>query len=363
MMRNNQPKYLQVKNKIITQIASGIYPDGTLLSAEKELMEQFKVSRNTIRAALKELGKEQIILKQQGRPSIIQRKYIDNNSEKKPFKIAWLDSSRIGMELTVYFNIFQNIATLSTQKNIQLDYISLPMLNSEDMDNLDLSEYAGVITNGTALTSDMVKLFKKIPNLICIDHLVNIPASNYICTDNRKGGYLATKYLLQQGCKNIIFLGVAPSFFSYTPFGERLHGYQDALLESGIDPKSERIIISSEYNVFQNIGAFLESKMELLKNSDAIFAITDWIAVDTVFALQRLGFSIPSDISVIGFDGMAQSQFMHPKLTTMRQPIEKIAKTVFDYIMDSCFKNGSLEHLIQIEPDLLIGETVKKSHL
>jgi LacI family transcriptional regulator len=99
--------------------------------------------------------------------------------------------------------------------------------------------------------------------------------------------------------------------------------------------------------------------MELLRNTDAIFAITDWIAIDTVFALQRLGFSVPGDISVVGFDGMAQAQFMHPRLTTVRQPVEKIAQKIIDSVMDSYFQSGSPEHLIQIEPELLIGETVK----
>jgi DNA-binding LacI/PurR family transcriptional regulator len=359
MIENPQPRYIQAKNKIINRIVYGIYPDGTFLPAENELMKEFNVSRNTIRRALKELENARVILKQQGRPSIIQQQYVDVKTEARTLKIAWLDTVKIGAALPIHFEIFRNIATLAAQKNIQLDYISLPMLSRDALAGLDFSGYAGAITNGISSEPDMIQLMKNTSNLICIDHLSNIPGSNYICTDNRKGGYLATKYLLKQGCKNIIFLGVAPTFFSYTPFGERLQGYQDALWEAGITPEAERIVISCEHSDFRNVGCLLESKIELFKNCDAIFSMTDWIAANTIFALERLGVSVPEDISVIGFDGIVQSQFMHPKLTTVRQPVEKIAKKVLDSILEDYFQFGLSENLIQIEPELLIGETVK----
>ena len=162
MLKNLQPRYLQVKNKIIGEIISGNYPDGTFLPPEKTLMEQFNVARNTVRTALKELEKEQIILKQQGRPSIIQRKYIDIKPEAKPLKIAWLDTSpcRIGASGT--FRDFPEYRyPCIAKKTFNLIISHYPMLSKEDLSELDFSAYAGVITNGVSPEPDIVQLLKK----------------------------------------------------------------------------------------------------------------------------------------------------------------------------------------------------------
>lgn len=238
MIEKNQPRYLQVKNEIISRILSGDYPDGTFLPAEKVLMEQFKVARNTIRKALMELGKERIVLKQQGRPSIVQRRNVNSNKKlSEVLKVAWLDTARVGEGQSIHIEIFQNFATLAARKKIQLDYFSLPLLSADNISQLDFSTYAGVVTNGLTPSGEAVELFRRIPNLICIDHLINIPARNFICTDNRRGGYMAAKHLLNRGCKNIVFLGVAPGFYSYSPFNERLQGFSRCALGSRDSPE------------------------------------------------------------------------------------------------------------------------------
>lgn len=135
--------------------------------------------------------------------------------------------------------------------------------------------------------------------------------------------------------------------------------FQDALLEAGIPPSPEQIVISCEFEHFQDVGSLLKDKVDLLEKTDGIFVVTDRIAVNTVFALQYMGFSVPDDISVIGFDGLAQPQFMHPKLTTVRQPVEKIAQKLVDLIVQSCVYPEQMENLIQVTPEIIPGETVK----
>ena len=359
MIQKNQPRYLQVKNEIISRILLGDYPDGTFLPAEKVLIDEFSVGRNTIRKALLELGKKRIILKQQGRPSLVQCRNIDKKMSSSMLKVAWLDTARLGEGQSIHLEIFQNFATLAAQKKIQLDYISLPLLSADAVSRLDFSLYAGVVTNGLGPSSAAVELFKRVSNLICIDHLINIPAYSYVCTDNRRGGCMAAECLLDRGCEQIIFLGVAPGFYSYSPFSERLQGFQDALLKAGIYPDPEQIIISCEPEHFQDVGSLLEDKTDLLRKIDGIFVVTDMMAVNTVFSLQRMGFSVPEDISVIGFDGLSQPQFMHPKLTTVRQPVEKIAQRLVDLIVKSCVQPELMKGLIQVEPEIIPGETVK----
>ncbi|QTD55248.1 LacI family DNA-binding transcriptional regulator [Parasphingorhabdus cellanae] len=137
-------------------------------------------------------------------------------------------------------------------------------------------------------------------------------------SDNRGGGKKAVQHLLENGCRNIAFIGTASS---HAPeFEARWLGYCDALTEAGIavDPALQRDGISSEESGTEAVQSMLASGQKF----DAIFAASDLIAIGAMRAVQDAGLKIPDDVAVVGFDDIPASSMTAPPLTTVTQDLK-----------------------------------------
>ena len=104
----------------------------------------------------------------------------------------------------------------------------------------------------------------------------------------------------------------------------RRQGYEEAILRAGLGPIDESIILSGRFSFKQALSC--ADRMLTSKNRPtAIFASNDEMAAAVVMTANRLGLSVPGDLSVAGFDNTSISQTIWPELTTVAQPFEAIA--------------------------------------
>jgi len=140
------------------------------------------------------------------------------------------------------------------------------------------------------------------------------PGHSFGC-DNQSGGYQATQHLLDLGRKSIAYIGHR---VSYSPeHAARYQGYSKALHEAGLRP-DDRLSVPADNS--QELG--YEAVQKLLKAGqpfDAVFAVTDLIAIGAMRALADNGIDVPGDVSVVGFDDMPLAAHVSPSLTTVRQ--------------------------------------------
>ena len=138
-----------------------------------------------------------------------------------------------------------------------------------------------------------------------------------IRTNDRQGGYMATKYLIEKGHQQIAI--VTGELKEHGVNSERYMGYLDALKEAHIQP--------SEDNVFEGLVDYrygAEVSKELARNRKditAIFATADITAIGLINGLHEEGISVPDDVSIIGFDDVEYAKMCYPELTTIRQNI------------------------------------------
>lgn len=138
----------------------------------------------------------------------------------------------------------------------------------------------------------------------------------YVDTDNVGGGFQATQYLFDRGCKNVATLtGDLEASAGF----DRLSGYRKAHEVAGIEV-NEDLIARANWS-FES--AKLMTLRLLAKNPDidGIFAANDIMAIAAIAAIQERGRRVPDDISVIGFDDSLLSQTHRPAITTVRQDI------------------------------------------
>ncbi|RZV37519.1 MAG: LacI family transcriptional regulator [Chromatiales bacterium] len=148
----------------------------------------------------------------------------------------------------------------------------------------------------------------------------NQPGHSISC-DNVDGGDQATRHLLGLGRQRIAFLG---STSQRSPeLAARYDGYRKALLDAGLEPDDRLKVdaMSSEGEGYRAALDLLSRDVEF----DAIFAVTDVIAIDAMRALEDNGYTIPDDIAVVGFDDISLAGHVTPALTTVRQDIRQAA--------------------------------------
>lgn len=130
-----------------------------------------------------------------------------------------------------------------------------------------------------------------------------------VLSDNVHGGYALTQHLLQSGRKRICFVG---SIFSTTSNMDRYLGYVRAMLQAGSYPSPElRLEDRNELGKFTELS--LPQPMP-----DAFLCACDEVAFHLIRKLKDLGYRIPEDISVVGYDDSQYAQLSVPQLTAYR---------------------------------------------
>ncbi len=145
--------------------------------------------------------------------------------------------------------------------------------------------------------------------------------------DNIGGGFKATRHLLETGRRKIAFFGNTNN-----PENAARHdGYIRALTEVGIEPDPQlKIDMPFEMNRAREVIIdLLESKVEL----DSVLCVSDVIALATLSTLQELGFRVPKDIAIVGYDDISLAAYSSPPLTTVRQNIRHAGRILVESLL------------------------------
>lgn len=144
---------------------------------------------------------------------------------------------------------------------------------------------------------------------------------DYVSIDNEQAAYDITAHLLGQGYRDIaIVAGIAPADAGY----DRLEGFRRAMQDADREVSPHRVH-TGEFTLRDGAQAAERwSRQQALP--DAIFAANDMMAVGAMLWLQGRGVSIPEDVAIAGFDGIAMSEIVSPRLTTVHQPADEMGR-------------------------------------
>ncbi len=146
-------------------------------------------------------------------------------------------------------------------------------------------------------------------------------------SDNRLGGDLAASHLIEHGCKRLAFFGDPRAL----EIGQRLQGCKDAMMRFGL---GDALTVVPAHLVAEaahpDIAHFLGS---ITERPQGIVAASDVIAMSTLRVLSEFGISVPGDVRVVGYDGLAFSEHTVPRLTTIRQDLTTGAHHLVDLLL------------------------------
>ena len=146
--------------------------------------------------------------------------------------------------------------------------------------------------------------------------------------DDRLGGYLATRHLIDLGHTRIGLIS-GPGFASSARL--RREGFQDAMAEAGLRIQPEWIVDSS-FGIESGAEA-ADTLLRLNPRPTAIFAVNDNTAIGALSVIQRLGLSVPQDVSVVGYNDIPLVSLLPIPLSTVRVPFNQIASTALELLI------------------------------
>ena len=194
-------------------------------------------------------------------------------------------------------------------------------------------------------------LNRNIP-VVVVDRRIEDTEVNVILNDNELGGYLATWHLIQLGHKKI---GCITGPSDVTPSFERVDGYKRALQEANL-PFNDDLVKIGDFSYLSGIKA--AGDLLCIKDKPtAIFACNDVMALGAIKKIHDMGLWIPSDVSIVGFDGITLSAAFTPSLTTVSQPTENIARAAVDTLLKKISGDEIINRVIIFKPILIKRES------
>ncbi|MDR1600220.1 MAG: LacI family transcriptional regulator [Oscillospiraceae bacterium] len=160
-----------------------------------------------------------------------------------------------------------------------------------------------------------------IPVVVVGRKIPGLPTTN-VTTNNRQGAFDAVSYLINKGHRRIAFVfGV---YESATALEDRYDGYKDALRQYRV-PFDERLVVKVP-NVLDSAEEAARRLIDSGVAFDGVFASNDLIALSVIKNLERMGFRVPNDVCVMGYDMIPFSQMRYPALSTVDSHLDQLGR-------------------------------------
>lgn len=226
---------------------------------------------------------------------------------------------------------------------------------------------SGVIVIGKIKDKNIQKICRTHTQIVLVDHASMVENIDSIITDNKHGSYMLVRRLLEKGFTKIGFYGELGYSLSIK---ERYWGYREALSEFlGIGLRDQRDSYIDKYSILEGMEEAVLSNnnreiVELVKRHETMPEVfvcsNDKVAISLMVALQILGYKIPQDISVVGFDNIDICEKICPKLTTVNVNKELMGKRAVQRLIYRLSHRNSLTENVAISVEMVERESVGK---
>jgi DNA-binding LacI/PurR family transcriptional regulator len=191
-----------------------------------------------------------------------------------------------------------------------------------------------------------------LPVVVVDEPIAGLPDVHTVVMDDYSGGYQAASYLVALGHRRIAFISGPAELGSVQ---ERRRGYADALRKGGIDPDGQ-LSLSGHFTEQFGMSA-LPRLLAAAQPPTAAFVASDYIALGMLSAAETHGIRVPAGLSVVGFDDIRFSQYVRPRLTTIRSPLDRLAQTGVELLSERLAGSGAPARTEVLPVELIVRES------
>ena len=181
--------------------------------------------------------------------------------------------------------------------------------------------YKSIVVHSMHLPdAELVQFADAIPGMVILNRYVEAIADRCVWLDDELGGKLMAQHVVQKGHQNIAIIGADGGF---SQSAHRIPGALTELARLGISEQAICVEIADA--TYEGGQAAIQNLMASGMPFTAVIAYNDPMAIGAIAMLNAQGFSVPKDVSVMGYDNLMLASCIEPKLTTVHHPIEEMA--------------------------------------
>jgi len=192
-----------------------------------------------------------------------------------------------------------------------------------------VSRVMGTLVDGAVLVTPTVTEVDSDGPLVAIDPHTGSTSMPTITAHNLQGARAGVEHLLGLGHTRV---GMILGRSDLVSAQRREQGFRDAMADAGLEV-DESLLVSGGFEP----DVARAAAHELLGRADrptAVFAANDSSAIEVLAVAAELGIAVPEDLSVVGFDNLAESALAEPPLTTVEQPVREMGRTAVAMLID-----------------------------
>jgi LacI family transcriptional regulator len=211
------------------------------------------------------------------------------------------------------------------------------------------------VSSETKVFDHFKKIQEKQMPMVVFDRITPHLIAPSVRIDNTDGGFQATEHLVEQGYKRIAILA-GPKNLGIS--NSRLDGYLNALKKYKIKPDNELIIHCD----FSQDYAYLATRelLAMKKRPDAIFTISDRMAIGAMLAIKEKGLNMPHDIGLVGFNNEPVTNLVTPRISSVDQPAFELGKIAAKLFIERVH-NNDMDHVEEVlKPKLYVRESSQR---
>ena len=285
----------------------------------------------------------------------------EENTPKRILSLCYKDTIQVPYIRNEFSpRIMEGVETICRQKNYSLSIITATAETLDEiLEKACRESYDGIIFWGTEYRCSDYSRYENFPlPIIFIDHHIYGYGINTLTTDSEAGSYQALSHLKSLGHHKI---GYITSTQAYGTFHDRKDYFFQMMKRLDL-PIIEDYIYYIDYfkdDLQKELRNHFEQRPEL---PTAFVTGNDIIGASAFFTLNQMGYKIPEDISIIGFDNSTAARMTSPQLTTIHVKMERFGELAVERLLQMIEDDNHEILKIQTGTSLMVrGTTAKPS--
>jgi len=359
------PKYIQLKEQLLSWIASGRYRPGDKLPSENELAEQFSLSRQTVRQSLGELVQEGWLAREQGKGTFVGRQSPERRVSSGNRTVGIITTS---ISDYIFPSIVRGVESALKDRGYRLLLSSTDHRKDRERECLEMMLSHSVC----ALIVEPTKSAEGNPNfdnymaiedhgipMLMINERYSDLESPSVRLDDDAGGYMAADYLLGLGHRRIA------GFFKTDDMQgvRRMKGFIRACRDRKLPSDASQIVRYSTEDKDERPQRMLREMLLADQRPTAIVCYNDQMAVSLLDTVRELGLRVPEELSMVGYDDSFLATATEIKLTTIEHPKSALGERAANLLI-SLLEDGKPlpDKDVLYAPKLVVRQSVSESH-
>lgn len=348
------PKYLQARRILVDAIRAGMLAPGAKLPSTKEISALIDISLITAHKALEGLVESGWLRREVGRGTFVRDDVDPVNGVQTQLFVGLLLDHQVHVNIDDYYH-----STLlnGLRRQARADTRRVEFFFHDHFDLRDkASKDVGAICLHPPLESQpaVERLAQRFPVVILGG---TFPGSRLaaVDTDNVGGARAAVRHLLQLGHRRFMVLS-GPMNLSNSR--DRAEGAVAELAAHGLELAPRDLPVSRDSVVLdEQTRAHVERRMREPDRPTAVVAGGFYLALAVMQAVRAAGHCIPRDVSVVGFDDPPSAPLLDPPLTTVRQPLEEMARRAYRLVREAIVAKTTPQATCTLPTELVVRQS------